>query len=123
METDPPTRIRIVLAGMPRLMAELIDNMLSSHPDVQVVARNSEDDRLRTFVRRHSADVLIIGEPDDTGAEVAPAEMFSWCPMRVISVRDCGKTGMLWVMRPDGVPIGELSAKSLLRAATASGAL
>jgi hypothetical protein len=108
---------------MPKLMADLIDNMLTAHPDVQVVARMSNSDDLHTFVRDNHADVLIIGQAADVAMEAAPFEAFSCCPKRIITVGDTGKTGMLWVIRPDGTPISELSASSLLSAATTSGPL
>jgi hypothetical protein len=101
-------------------MADLIDNMLSAHPDVQVVARMSDSEDLRAFVRDSHADVLIIGQATDVAMGAAPLEAFSCCPKRVITVRDTGKTGMLWVIRPDGTPLSELSASSLLSAATTS---
>ena len=123
MHTDSPKRIRIALAGMPKLMADLIDNMLSTHPDIQVVARMPNSEDLRTFVRDNHADVLIIGQATDVAMEAAPPEVFSCCPKLVITVRDTGKTGMLWVVRPDGTPLSELSASSLLSAATTPGSL
>jgi hypothetical protein len=101
-------------------MADLIDNMLSAHPDVQVVARMSDSEDLRTFVQGNHVDVLIIGQAADVAMEAAPPDAFSCCPRRIITVRNTGKTGVLWVIRPDGTPISELSASSLLSAATTS---
>lgn len=104
-------------------MTDLIDSLLSAHPNIQVVARMSDTDDLRTFVQVNHADVLILGQGTDAAAETACPEAFSCYPTRVITVRNTGKSGMLWVIRPDGTPISELSASSLLQAATSSGPL
>jgi hypothetical protein len=110
---------RIVLAEMPTLMSDMIEGMLSMHPDLKVVARTGPGEDVCAAVRYNRADVLITGQA--TVDEAATLAMFSWRPTIVLTVSNSGQAGMLWVLRPDGTPIGELSAESLIAAARMAG--
>jgi hypothetical protein len=115
VDSNPPLkRTRVALAEMPTLMMDMIESILSTDPEIEVVARLAMVADLQTWVQSHKADVLIIGRVVARLAESAPTEAFSWSPRKVITVADTAKYATEWIMRPDGVPLGELSAESLL---------
>jgi phosphosulfolactate phosphohydrolase-like enzyme len=72
---------------------------------------------LRTAVQRNQADVLIIGRREGTPIDTFPTEVFSWSPRAVLTIADTGKDGMVWIPRPNGTLINELSLNSLTAAA------
>jgi DNA-binding NarL/FixJ family response regulator len=112
-------RTRIVLAGMPRLMLEIVERLLAKQPDLHVVARIAPHGNVRTAVRRHRADVLIVGASDDTGegdaaADEAPQNAFDCRPATVVVVSESGRHGTVWAMRPQGKLVDDLSAERLI---------
>ena len=115
-------RIRIVLAGMSRMMLNLMDGIVASHPDLYVAARVPVDGKLRGAVRRHRADVLVVMQPDDAGLESSVADgMLGCCPSKVLAITEGGRKGVLLVLRPHTTVLRELSADSLVEAIRSDG--
>jgi hypothetical protein len=98
---------------MPNLIMDLIGGMLSKDPELDVVARLAEGESLRTAVQRYQADVLIIGQREAIPMDMLPAEAFSCSPAKLVTIGHTAKDGMVWVLRPDGTPINELSPDTL----------
>lgn len=109
-------RIRVVLAGMPKLMLEVMESIIGGHPDVHIAARVAADGNLGAAIRRCRADVLIIMQPDGNGAEMSAERLFWRRPSKVIAIVEGGRTGVLFVLHPHATPLGELSAESLVAA-------
>lgn len=123
MKPKAVKQTRIVLADMSTLMSDMIERMLSMHPDLHVVARTGPGEDVRAAVQRNHADVLIIGHAADIPDEAVPLTTFSWWPLKVLTVCNSGERGMLWVLRPHSTPIGELSAERLIAAVRVTGSL
>lgn len=109
-------RTRIVLAGMSRMMREITETIIASHPDLYLVGRVPADGNLRAAMRRYRADVLIIMEPDGNGSRSSADRMF-WCrPSKVLAIAECGRKGVIYVLRPHATALGELSVDKLVDA-------
>src|SRR5260370_41850355 len=80
---------------MPRMMAELMEAVISSHADLCVAGRVPADGKLRNAVRRHRADVVIVMQPDGDGLESSTDRIF-WCrPSKVLAIAEGGCKGVL----------------------------
>lgn len=109
-------RIRIVLAGMSRMMLEMIEAIIASQPDFYVAGRIAADGNLGAAARRHRADVLIVMQPDGSGSEIDADQVFWRRPSKVVAIAEGGCKGMVFVLRPHAARLGELSADKLVEA-------
>ena len=121
MDTNSVKRTRVALAEMPTLMMDMIESILSADLEIEVVGRMAPGADLPNSVRCNEADVLIIGPISHTLTETTLLKAFSCSPKKIVSIAETVKTGMIWVMRPDGTPISELSAEALIGAAKSTG--
>ena len=114
-------RTRIVLAGMSSMMLNLVDRIITCHPDLHVAARVPADDELRAAVRRSRADVLVLMHPDGGGLE-SSVEGMLWCrPSKVLAIADGGRRGVLLRLRPHATVLDDLSADGLVDAIRSTG--
>ena len=108
---------RIVLAAMPTLMGDMIEKMFSVQADLLVVTRIAPGEDVCVAVRRNRADVVIMTSADKGQFEAAATGAFSWRPTKVLTISETGERAMVWVLRLDGTPLGELSEEGLAAAA------
>jgi hypothetical protein len=114
-------RIRIVLAGMPRMMLEFMETIIASHPDLYVAGRVPVDGNLLATMRRCRADVLVVLQPDGKSSETSADRMFWRRPSKVLAIIEGGRKGVLYVLRPHATAVGELSVDNLVDAIRSAG--
>jgi hypothetical protein len=99
---------------MPKMMLEFIEAILASHPDLHVVGRVPDNSNLRAATRRYRADVLIVMQPN---GRVLEADRMFWCsPSKVLAIAEGGRTGVMYVLRPQATRFADLSADILVDA-------
>jgi hypothetical protein len=109
-------RIRILLARMPKMLADILSHLVTSEPDMVVAGWLEAEENLLAAVRRARATVLLVGqEADDEREKYAPL-FFRRPRLKVVVVAGDGRTGALYELRPERVPLGEMSAASLRNA-------
>jgi hypothetical protein len=54
-------RVRVVLAGLPRMLAEIVRRVLGEAPDLEVIDMSVNSDNLADSLEYHEADVLVTG--------------------------------------------------------------
>jgi hypothetical protein len=113
-------KIKVVLAGMPSMMTELIEQILAPYPEFRIAARVPAGQDLASAARRYRADILIILQRGRAATDAELDRMFSRRPSTVITITEGGREGMVHVLRPRGSALGELSAESLVAAARAA---
>jgi chemotaxis response regulator CheB len=105
---------RILLARMPHMLRSIIRDIVSDEPDMEVVGELAGQARLLAAVEKTDASFVIIGH-DGQDAPDTLGELFAYRPSaRVLAVAREGRTGILYELRPQRIPIGELSASRLL---------
>jgi chemotaxis response regulator CheB len=114
-------KVRVVLAEMPTMMTELIEQILAPYPELQIAGRVPAGHDVAAAARRHRADVLIVVRPGGTAAEAEVEQLFSRHPAKVIAITEGGREGKVYVLRPQRSTFGELSADSLAAAVRAEG--
>lgn len=111
---DPLKQIRILLAGMPKLMIEILRHSIAAEPDMTVVEVAHGDD-LGSAAQRMCADVVVVGRKSNERADYS--RLLRQQPrLRVLTIEDSGKTGALYELRPRRIPLGEISAHTLSKA-------
>ena len=111
----PLKLIRILLAGMPPLLLDIIRHVVAAEADMTVVGRLDDGDLLAA-TQRARADVILIGEKAKDGRESYDRLLMKQPGLKVLTIADDGKSGSLYELRPQRIPLGEISAE-VLRAA------
>lgn len=107
-------RIRIVLADLPPLAADLVERALRQHPDMLVVGRLPSPAGLVELARVTSPDAIMIGLGDPE-LPAACVELFAEHPaLTVLGVDKRGDRAHLFQLRPHRVELGEVAPDDLV---------
>ena len=111
-------QIRVLVFGIPEMLREIVVGLLAKEPDFDIIAPSSVATGLSEAVERYAPDVLVSGATVAwNGADGAYAELFrADLRLKVITVAEDGRDGYLYRLRPERVPLGELSSECLAKA-------
>jgi DNA-binding NarL/FixJ family response regulator len=104
-------RIRILITDLPQLRREIVGEILSGHPDLEVISGDFEQELLPRMIELEQIDVLVLGRDDPA---LATALLRRAPQLRVIAVASHGQGSWLYELRPAPVPLGEVSPEKLL---------
>jgi DNA-binding NarL/FixJ family response regulator len=107
-------RIRIVLADLPPLAADLVERALRRQPDMVVVGRLPSPAGLLELARMTSPDAVMVGLADP---ELPPTclELFAEHPaLTVLGVEKQGDLAHLFQLRPHRMELGEVAPDDLV---------
>jgi DNA-binding NarL/FixJ family response regulator len=107
-------RTRIVLIDMPPLLRDIVSNVLSGQPDLDVVAEHDDAVDIREAVERDQAQLVIVGS-DAASEACIRAVVGGSRGVRALEMRSDGSEGVLYELRPHRVVLGGISAETLLR--------
>lgn len=111
---DPLKRIRVLLAGMPTLMFDILQQVVEAEADMVFVGTIDDGD-LSIAIQRTRADVVVVGQ--DTQGEHALLSLLPRRPqLKVLTIAADGKSGWAYDMRPRRIRLGKISAHSLATA-------
>jgi DNA-binding NarL/FixJ family response regulator len=110
----PLKRIRILLAGMPTLLVDVLHHVVAAEPDMEIVGRIGGDDLLEA-VRRTQVDVILVGPRLPTSGSDYLGLLRQRPRLRVVAFADDGKNGALYEMRPRRIALPEMSRRALCR--------
>ena len=69
-----------------------------------------------TAARRTRPDVVLVGQPDSDRSQDAARRLVQQLHLRVLTITDDGRNGALYELRPQRIPLGEMSADTLRKA-------
>lgn len=105
--------LRIVLIGLPRLLAGIVRVLVDAHDEFTVVADYPPSTAIEAALRESPADVVVLGgrpeDPADLGRclETQPR-------LRALAVDGDGRRALVYELRPTVRVIGELSSETLV---------
>lgn len=104
--------IRILLAGMPRLMSDIVEVGLGEQPDMEIVAV-LDSLLLAAAAEAERPDIVVIGvEGVDLPPECGP--LLAALPQtRILGIRRDGAEAALYELRPQRVSLGAVSPAEL----------
>jgi DNA-binding NarL/FixJ family response regulator len=115
----PVRTVRIVLVALRGLLRDLIRQILATERGLHVVGELTDGQALSATLDRTRADLVIWNFEDGDEAEDAS----TWSGLldnhprvAILTVRDDGRRGSVWQLRPHMTAIGELSPRLLLDA-------
>ena len=119
-------RIRILLAGMPRMLLDMITDIVALHAEMMVAGEVQDTTDIRAAVRKIRADVVILNEPAIGPPQDHPPQdhkelLYSRPRLGVLSIRSDGREFFLHKLRPVRTALGEVSPESLVQAIQSAG--
>jgi hypothetical protein len=109
-------RIRILLAGMARMLLGMVTDIIAAHPEMIVSGHALKAADLPAAARKARADVVILAEPAGRRRQDHLKLLYSRPHLKVLSITSDGRRFFLYELRPQRVALGEISAKSLIQA-------
>ncbi|HWX30116.1 MAG TPA: hypothetical protein VNZ53_22100 [Steroidobacteraceae bacterium] len=109
-------QIRIIFAKMPTMLLDILSHVVASEPDMVVMGRVEDEEDLLAAARRTQASVLVVGQTMEDEREKYGTLLLRRPKLKVVAIAGDGKTGLLYELRPQRVPLGEMSADALRRA-------
>jgi hypothetical protein len=113
---NPLKQIRILLARMPAMLIDILSHVVASELDMMVAGRIEDEEDLLAATRRTRADVLLVGQTAEDERGKYGSLLRGRPNLKVVAIASDGKTGLLYELRPQRVPLGELSADALRKA-------
>jgi DNA-binding NarL/FixJ family response regulator len=109
--------MRIVLDGMPRMLRTMVEDILSTDDQCEIVAETSEEKDLLDQLAITPADVIILSITDAATGPERFAKLLAQHPQtRIIAITAGGSRAFLFDLRPHVTQINELSPVALLTA-------
>jgi len=108
-------RKRILLMGMPRLLMDLVTNMIEDDPDWEVVVSQANLDTLPAEVANAQADIVLIGNDDPT-IEPSALQLLRERPLvPVVVLSPRGDSAAVYELWPRRLLLSDLSPHVLLQ--------
>jgi DNA-binding NarL/FixJ family response regulator len=114
----PVRTVSIVLVALRGLLRDLIRQILATQRGLNVVGELTDGQALSATLDRTRADLVIWNLEDGDEAEGASISglLDDHPRVAILTVRDDGRRGSVWQLRPRMTAIGELSPRVLLDA-------
>ena len=109
-------RIRILLAGMPRMLLDMMTDIIAMHAEMTIVGKMEVTANLRAMVKKSKADVVILSEPAIGPWQTYRELLYSRSDLRVFSITSDGRHFFLHKLRPIRSALGEISPEILVQA-------
>jgi hypothetical protein len=110
--TETLQHVRILLAGMSKMLSSIIMGALAQDPDI-VVGQVGEGRDLASEILLTSADAVIV-QTSLPGAAADFVQLLRACPtLRVVAIDSTGGSGFVHELRLHSIPLAELSADVL----------
>jgi DNA-binding NarL/FixJ family response regulator len=107
-------RIRILLVKVPGILGEIITEVVTDEPDMEVVGAVAGYSDLLPATRATSADTVIIGLDDGELPDVCEELLDERPRIALLGVHSDGRNAFVYALRPRRVPIGDVSPADLV---------
>jgi len=109
-------RERILVAGMPRMLCDIITGVIATESDMEIVGRLPDRLALLSATTDLGADVVVLGIEDAALPDDCAALFDARPSVRVLGVATDDGSAFLWELRPQRVSLGEVSPQGLVEA-------
>jgi hypothetical protein len=108
--------IKVVLAEMPSLLADVITDIIALEEDIEIIPGNWSAADLFEISKASDVDFVILVGRSDSEVILYEDLLLQTPHVRVLAIVGAGRRGRLFEMRPSCVSLGELSPKIVLKA-------
>lgn len=105
---------RILLARMPRILHDVLSEMIRSQSDMRLVGEVEENHRLAAAIRGSAPHVVVMGAEREESPGLCHSILRRFPDVKVLALEGHGRRLSLYEMRPVYTPLGEASPARLL---------
>ena len=109
-------RVRVVLAGLPRMLADIVRRVLGEAPDLEVIDLSATSEDLMDSLEYHDPDVLVTGLRPKESVEQFASLLRAHPALRIFALEGDGRRAVLYELQPHTVPLGDVSPEGLIEA-------
>ena len=113
-------RIRILLAGMPRMLQDMMTDIVAMHAQLMIAGKTQETENICAAAEKTKADVVILNEPTIGQWQNHRELLYSRPHLKVFSITSDGHHFILHKLRPVRTALGEVSPERLVDAILSS---
>ena len=113
-------RIRILLAGMPRMLQDMMTDIVAMHTQLMIAGKTPETENICAAAEKTKADVVILNEPTIGQWQNHRELLYSRPNLKVFSITNDGHHFFLYKLRPVRIALGEVSPERLVDAIVSS---
>lgn len=108
--------IKVVLAGLPRIMREIVEHALADAADIEVVATVDGLGDVAGALPQTQPDVLVVGLADESDATRLDAFLYEMPRLTCLAIAGDARRAFLYELQPRAKPLGDVSPAGLVRA-------
>lgn len=106
--------IRIVVGMLPRLLLEILVDLVEAQYDMRLVGSPGDEEGLMRLLRARDADVVLLGCGEGRLPEVGDRVLDAQPRAQVLGVLPDGCDAVLYRLRPTADRLGEVSPQQLI---------
>ena len=110
------TGIRIALTGLPRILEEIVINIVSTQQDMEIAASFEDYEALLSSTGNAEWQVIVLGLPNSDVENVCKRVSATFPRAKVVGIEDQGRQAFLYELKLHGKPLGESSPTKLIEA-------
>jgi hypothetical protein len=114
-------RIRVLLAGLPRMLRDIVVDVVATQPDLEIVGEATNEGAIADV--SGPIEVLILASRGAAKPSRYSEHLYRRPQMRILAIVDESRRGFLFELQPVRLPLGELSPVTLLAAIRNTGAI
>jgi len=108
--------VRVLLAGTPRVLSDILQDAIARHPDLEIVGRLAASEAVLAAVEQFRPNVTLLGTDHRPSGEYYRQLLVAWPGMYVLTVFDDGRKLALDDLRVHTELMGEASLSSIISA-------
>lgn len=108
--------IGILLGEMPRMLHDVVGDIVGVEPDLHVIADGVQAGALVDRVERDHPDVVVLWAQSATPPALCDELLGRFPQLAVVALEDGGQRASIYVMRPARLPLSEMSRTQLVTA-------
>ena len=109
-------QIRVLLAEMPRILRDVFKQVVADQSDMDVVGELFDPFGLLLAAGQTRADVVILGLHNSEFPGICSHLLSEYPHIKILGVTEDGRRACLYELRPQKIPVGEVSPEGLLAA-------
>lgn len=98
------------------MLQEIVETVIAAQPDLEIAGTVDHRDQLPEAVSRTGAEVVIVGLARGETAEGYDTLLFAHPQVKLFAVAADGRRAFLYELRPQSVPLGDVSPEELVAA-------
>lgn len=108
--------IRVMLAGLPRMLTEIVARVLAGAPDFEVTTWPGSLERLMDIPAEDQPDVVVTSLAPQQRLEDLTSLLRARPSLRILALEGDGRHAVMYELQPHAVPLGDVSAEGLIDA-------